>query len=134
MQVRYQAALRPDPGKAYYPSPLILSRLFCFPVILPSRAPEIVFDPLYVVLPKVFPPLDFDQDEILLPYILNAVKHVCRDIDGCTLTQAYLLFPESHEPRSANHMPVLRTKTMPLQAHPLPGEYDEPFHLVVLFV
>jgi hypothetical protein len=128
MQVRYQAALRPDPEGTMLPAPVFIVTTKS-KISERSGTTEIVLEALDVVFAEVCPLLDLDDDHVLPPDVFDSVDGSLRYVEGVSPPHSNFLPVERDESLSPNDMPVLGTVPVPLQTQSLPREDEELFDL-----
>src|SRR5512139_2491661 len=94
------------------------------------RAPEVVLEPLDVVLADVIPRLHLDHDEVLASHALDAVHGAQGDVHGLPRREPQRLAVPRHHRLPADNLPMLGPVPVPLQAQPFPGPDDELLDLV----
>src|SRR5512143_3341646 len=95
-----------------------------------GRPPIIVLEPLDVVLSHVLPHLYLDDDEVFLADALYPMEDTQRDIDRFSRQEPDGLLAARHRRLRADHLPMLRPPTVPLETHAAPRPHDELLHLV----
>jgi hypothetical protein len=94
----------------------------------------IIFHPLDIVFPKVFAGLNFDENQILLSRILDAMPGSHRQIDSLAHSQLNLATVLGDHAPSGNNGPMFRPLIMPLVTEALAGINRDPFDLVIRLI
>ena len=103
-------------------------------MLKPSNPAVVVLGPFDVVLSEIITALNFDDDDIIFPGVLDSVPRALGNVHRLAALQMEFILVDGHDGASLDDMPVFLSAKVSLETQTLLREHNNPLHFMVRLI